>query len=136
MIEASILPSITKHQKDGHITQLEADKLYESLDRLYDYLYGSIGEFEEEGVKMALNYAVEGKITKARREAKEEAEKIARKEAKLEIKKAIKKEQAMRRKLFKKIIKNMQNNGMSSELIAQIMNISGDKAEKCKTRGR
>ena len=54
LIETSILPAITESEKAGNITHSDAFELLSLLDRLYDYLYGSINEFKDEEANIML----------------------------------------------------------------------------------
>jgi len=54
LIETSILPAIAESEKAGNITHSDAFELLSLLDRLYDYLYGSINEFKDEEANIML----------------------------------------------------------------------------------
>jgi len=84
LIETNILPAIAKSEKTGNITHSDAFELLSLLDRLYEYLYGSISEFKEEDVNIMLADILELKYDSKLAEAEARAE--ARVEAKHEAK--------------------------------------------------
>jgi len=75
LIETSILPAIVESEKAGLITHSDAFELLSLLDRLYDYLYGSINEFKDEEANIMLADVLELKYDSklAEVEAKHEA---------------------------------------------------------------
>ena len=54
LINDNILKTIDENEKAGHIDGYDAYVLAGLVKKLYDHLYGNIKEFEEEGVKSAL----------------------------------------------------------------------------------
>jgi len=54
LINDNILKTIDENEKAGHIDSYDAYVLAGLVKKLYDHLYGNIKEFEEEGVKSAL----------------------------------------------------------------------------------
>ena len=87
LIDNNLLPAIAENEKTGNITHSDAFELIKLLSRLYDYLYGGIDEFKDEGVKsmlsdmLVLEYDVElaNELEKAKRGFLEEKKDAARK---------------------------------------------------------
>jgi len=59
LIEESVLPAIAESESLGNITHSDAFELLSLLERLYDYLYGSIPEFREEEANIMLSNILE-----------------------------------------------------------------------------
>ena len=100
LINEGILKVIDDNEKAGSIDRYDSYVLAGLADKLYDYLYGDIAEFDEEGVKSMLadrllvryEDKLEEAIKKAKKEAKEEAKEEAEKKAKQEAEKKVKEE--------------------------------------------
>ncbi|MCL2388470.1 MAG: hypothetical protein FWC89_13125, partial [Defluviitaleaceae bacterium] len=112
LIEMSILPAIAESEKAGNITHSDAFELLSLLDRLYDYLYGSINEFKDEEANIMLADVLELKYDA--RLASEVKEQV--KERLLEEK--------------RDIARSMKADGDSAEKIARNTGLSVKEIEK------
>jgi hypothetical protein len=128
LINDGILNAINENKTAGYINSYDVYVLVGLVEQLYDYLYGEIQEFEDEGVKgmlaekLFVRYEAEfdqkvEEAAEARAEARVEARVEARLEARVE---------ARVQETILTVVRGLLENGIPAEIIATSMGLSID----------